>query len=349
MHRMPVGAALVVAAIIWALAVVIGPHRASAFPSTQKDCSQCHGVAGVFPNTVTATPSASVLTPGQSYRVAIAMNPPVAGASGTGFCIANSDAGGATGATTNVFAGGAGQGTSGQWSVTVAAPSMPGVHFYKVFGQSGPFGATGAPGFALYGIEVASPVPSATVTMGAPTATGSVEPGTPTPTPSPTATTAASPCIVSCNGQPDVTVDQVVVGMNILRGAADRSVCSNLDMNGDTQVTFDELVFALDAGLRGCPPEPPNPPAATVTPTVSAVASGEELYVAYCAACHEPSSPGYVGTEVYGESAHDISEAVADVTAMRSLAGLLSTDEIARIAAYLGTLDGGDEHNTVRE
>lgn len=79
------------------------------------------------------------------------------------------------------------------------------------------------------------------------------------------------------------------------------------------------------------------------------MASGEELCVAYCAGCHEPSSPGYVGTEVHGESAHDISEALAEVTSMRSLAGLLSTDEITRIAAYPGTLDGGDEHTTGRE
>ncbi len=348
MHRMPAGTALLAATVIGALLVITGPHAASAFPSTQKDCSQCHGVAGVFPNPVTAAPSTGLVAPSQIYELTITMDPPVGGASGTGFWIANSDASGTTGATTNVFAGGAGQGVAGEWNVNMTAPGVPGVYFYKVLGQSGPFGAAGDPGFALYNIEVAGPSPSATA--GEPTATGSPGSVTPTATPSPTPTTAVSACAVSCDGQPDVTVDQVLVGVNILLGDAHQSTCSGFDANADAQVTLDEVLFALDADLRGCPSEPPNPPHATVTPTVSPAKSGEELYVAYCAVCHERASSGYVGKEIYGESAHDISEAIADVSEMRALAELLTTEDVASIAAYLATLDeGGDDAASGRE
>jgi mono/diheme cytochrome c family protein len=340
MPYMPVRPALVAAAVTGALMIVGGSDIASAFPSTQKDCSQCHGAAGVFSNPVTAAPSSSVVAPGQTYQLAITMHAPVGGATGTGFWIANSDAGGSTGATTNVFAGGAGQGLLGEWNVTATAPSVPGVYFYKVFGQSGPSGPAGDPGFASFSIEVAAPSPSATVGAGAPTATGSPASGIATPTPTPTP--AASSCIASCDGQPKVTVDQILAGIGILLSGGDGVACPGFDLNGDMAVTLDEVFIGLDASLYGCPSELPSPPP-TATPTVSNVVSGEDLYVAYCAVCHERTSPGYVGTEVYGESAHDISEALAEVPAMQGLSTVLDADDIARIADYLRSLGGGDD------
>lgn len=182
------GSVLVLApvAVVLASAMIGGGSRVAAYPSQQKDCSLCHGTMGVYPNAVTAAPSSTNLAPGAAYTVAITMSTPVNGATGTGYWIANSDAGGATGTTTGVYAGGAGQGAAGKWTANMTAPSTPGTYYYKVFGQSGPADASGDPGYALYSITVQS-ASTPTSTPVPPTATS--VPPTSTPVP-PTATSA---------------------------------------------------------------------------------------------------------------------------------------------------------------
>lgn len=91
-----------------------------------------------------------------------------------------------------------------------------------------------------------SPTPSSTPT---PTPTPTA---TPTPTETPVPPTPAA-CPGDCNGDGEVTVDEIVTGVNIALGLASSQVCPAMDTNGDEQVTIDELLQAVNAALFGCP------------------------------------------------------------------------------------------------
>jgi len=56
-----------------------------------------------------------------------------------------------------------------------------------------------------------------------------------------------------CNGDGVVTVDEILVGLNIALGFESLTQCPQFDTNGDGQVTVNELLAALDAALGGCP------------------------------------------------------------------------------------------------
>ncbi len=208
-----VGSAVVLApvAVVILSALAGGDTPAGAFPSKQQDCSNCHGTAGVYPNQVTAVPGSTSLAPGAAYTVDITMSPPVNGATGTGYWIANSDAAGATGATTSVYAGGSGQGTTGVWQANMTAPMMPGTYYYKVFGNSGPADPSGLPGYALYSITVqGASTPTATATSVAPTNTAVPPTATSVPTSTPvpataTATRTATPTVTATAVPPTST------------------------------------------------------------------------------------------------------------------------------------------------
>lgn len=89
--------------------------------------------------------------------------------------------------------------------------------------------------------------------------------GTPPPagtaTPTPTATPVLTKCVGDCNGDGVVTVDEILIGVNIALGNLDVSACENFDANGDGQVTVDEILTAVNNALNGCPEVP-----ATTTP-----------------------------------------------------------------------------------
>ncbi len=61
-------------------------------------------------------------------------------------------------------------------------------------------------------------------------------------------------CAGDCNGDFEVTVNELVTGMNIALGSLPISTCPNFDRIGDNMVTIDELVFAVDNALSGCAP-----------------------------------------------------------------------------------------------
>ena len=91
-----------------------------------------------------------------------------------------------------------------------------------------------------------TPTPTLTQTM-LPTATDTATqlvPPTPTPRPG---------CIGDCNGNGEVTVDELIKGVNAALGTLPVSVCLLLDANGDGTVTVDEIVKAVNATLNGCP------------------------------------------------------------------------------------------------
>lgn len=111
---------------------------------------------------------------------------------------------------------------------------------------------------------------------------------TPTPTPThagpgtPTPTSSRAPCVGDCNGDGQITVDELVKGVNIALGNNSLNECRSFDSNGDAQVTVDELIGGVNGALLGCmsdrtetPATPAgrtatqthSPPAGTPTPT----------------------------------------------------------------------------------
>jgi CSLREA domain-containing protein len=89
-----------------------------------------------------------------------------------------------------------------------------------------------------------TPTPSFTVT---PTATM-----TPTSIP-PSATPAVPACLGDCNGDREVTVDEILVLVNIALGAQPTANCPAGDLNGDGEITVDEIIGAVNLALTACP------------------------------------------------------------------------------------------------
>jgi hypothetical protein len=90
---------------------------------------------------------------------------------------------------------------------------------------------------------------------------------TPTPTVSPTPADPASACVGDCDGSHEVTVDELIVGVNIALENALPSDCPAFDCNQSGQVTIDCLLQAVNAALDGCGGVPA--PTASATPTAT--------------------------------------------------------------------------------
>lgn len=65
------------------------------------------------------------------------------------------------------------------------------------------------------------------------------------PTPSPS-------CTGDCNGDGEVTINELIGGVNIALGSAPLSQCPAFDANGDGNVAINELIAAVGAALEGC-------------------------------------------------------------------------------------------------
>jgi hypothetical protein len=74
----------------------------------------------------------------------------------------------------------------------------------------------------------------------------------------------ASACGGDCNGDSEVTVDELVRGVAIALASTPLIECPGLDRNGDGAVTVDELLAAVNEALTGCPKS-----TATATPTAT--------------------------------------------------------------------------------
>ncbi|HUL98620.1 MAG TPA: hypothetical protein VLU24_04160, partial [Mycobacterium sp.] len=59
-------------------------------------------------------------------------------------------------------------------------------------------------------------------------------------------------CLMDCNKNNQVTVDDLVIGISIALGLDRLEHCPVADANGDGLVTVDELVSAVRAALYGC-------------------------------------------------------------------------------------------------
>jgi serine protease len=165
------------------LVATIHPTPAQAFPSTEQNCTNCHG-SGVVAGTVTATPSTTTPAAGAAYTVTITIATTSSG--DTGYWIANSDAVGVTGTSTGVTGGPTSALT---YTRPMTAPATAGTYYYKVWANQGPESASSA-NFALYNITVAAP---------------------PTTTPPPTTTTTTVPPTTTTTTVPPTTVPPTTV------------------------------------------------------------------------------------------------------------------------------------------
>ena len=66
--------------------------------------------------------------------------------------------------------------------------------------------------------------------------------------------TPAVLCSGDCNQDNVVTIDEVILAINIVLGEAKLDRCAHLDVNGDHLVTVDEVIRAATQALDGCPP-----------------------------------------------------------------------------------------------
>jgi hypothetical protein len=77
-----------------------------------------------------------------------------------------------------------------------------------------------------------------------------------TATPTPTATSRTPPildCAGDCNGNHEVTVDELIKGVNIALGTALLIECPVFDVDLSGEVTVNELIAAVTEALNGCP------------------------------------------------------------------------------------------------
>jgi hypothetical protein len=62
----------------------------------------------------------------------------------------------------------------------------------------------------------------------------------------------SSECPGDCNGDARVTIDELILGVNIALGSQQVAACEEFDSSADRQVTIDELIKAVNAALNGC-------------------------------------------------------------------------------------------------
>jgi hypothetical protein len=96
------------------------------------------------------------------------------------------------------------------------------------------------------------------------------------PTQTPTATAGpTSGCYGDCNGDGEVTINELITLVNIALGAAPSSACAALPP--DAEVTISDLVRAVNNALDGCPLTTPTPtgiPTGTATATATVTPGG---------------------------------------------------------------------------
>jgi len=80
---------------------------------------------------------------------------------------------------------------------------------------------------------------------------------------------ARATCVGDCDGNGEVSVNEIIIGVNIALGLGPVTMCEAMDRNGDSMVSIDELLTAVNAALVGCPAMPTS----TASPTASATAT----------------------------------------------------------------------------
>lgn len=102
----------------------------------------------------------------------------------------------------------------------------------------------------------------------------------------------AQTCTGDCDGNGAVTIDEIVVGLNVALALQALDTCPAFDRNGTKTVEIDTLIAAVDDLLRGCPGVPATvdpTPTSTPTPAESPTASP----TATLTATETPTPPGF--------------------------------------------------------
>jgi cysteine-rich repeat protein len=83
--------------------------------------------------------------------------------------------------------------------------------------------------------------------------------------------TAHAQCVGDCNADDEVTVNEIITGVNIALGTAAVGSCQVFDADGSGDVTVNEIVAAVNNLLAQCPPSvPTETPLPTLAPTGTA-------------------------------------------------------------------------------
>jgi hypothetical protein len=77
-----------------------------------------------------------------------------------------------------------------------------------------------------------------------------------------------SACTGDCTADGSVTVDELLLMVNVALGNTNVATCVAGDANADGEITIDEILTAVNNTLDGCPPIEPTP-----TPTASATSA----------------------------------------------------------------------------
>lgn len=81
----------------------------------------------------------------------------------------------------------------------------------------------------------------------------------------------AAPCVGDCSGDGAITVDEILLGVNIALGLTPLSACAPFDADVSGTLTVDELVSAVDGALRGCEAVVPTPTPAPRGPRITSL------------------------------------------------------------------------------
>jgi hypothetical protein len=101
------------------------------------------------------------------------------------------------------------------------------------------------------------PVPASATPTATPSATPtptSTPDASATPTRTPTQTPTPGPCFGDCNTDGRVSIDELVLAVDIALGLLPVDQCEELDQEGDDEITIDEVVFAVVSAVFGCVP-----------------------------------------------------------------------------------------------
>jgi len=103
-----------------------------------------------------------------------------------------------------------------------------------------------------------------------------------TATPTPAATPTPTPCPGDCNHDMSVTIDELVLCVNIALNVASEQACPPCDVDGNGSVTVDEIIAAVNAALNGC----------SMTPPATLDAIQTSIFTPTCATqfCHDAQS-----------------------------------------------------------
>lgn len=232
-------------------------------------CTQCHG-GGVAPDVAFIGPGEVLV--GETAMFRFEVHSPVPNQRAAGFNVAASD-----GTLAVVDGEGERRARDGElthtgpkttdgagitpWTFQWTAPDVPGT--YTLFGAGNSVNLNGQSSgdrsakttfdvIVVEAFDTPTPTPTDTL-LPSPTSTPTVA-GTATATATITPTFAPGPCVGDCNASGDLTINEVITGVNILLGNTALAMCEAFDANGDARVSVNELIAAVAAVLGGCIP-----------------------------------------------------------------------------------------------